>query len=94
MGYFPNGDAGMAYEAEWCERCIHQGNPDKGEGCAVWMAHLIRNYDTAYQEVLDLLIPRSKDGLGNKQCSMFMTVETRQKLRAEARDKRQERLTL
>lgn len=72
MGYFSNGTEGMLYEEEWCDRCTHQ------EGCAVWMAHLIHNYDECNKKdsILHMLIPRKKDGLGNEQCRMFHPADT------------------
>jgi len=71
MGYFPNGTAGEMYEAEYCDRCVHQ-KPDDG-GCAVFLAHLLHNYEECNKpdSILHLLIPLSKDGLGNEQCEMF-----------------------
>jgi hypothetical protein len=71
MGYFPNGDAGKAYEEQYCERCVHQ-KPDDG-GCAVWLAHMVHNYDECNKDesILHLLIPRTKDKLWNEQCAMF-----------------------
>jgi hypothetical protein len=71
MGYFANGSEGMDYEAQYCDRCLHQ-KPNDG-GCAVWLAHLLRNYDERAKQdsILHLLIPRSKDGLRNAQCRMF-----------------------
>lgn len=71
MGYFSNGAEGMLYEEEWCDRCTHQG------GCAVWMAHLIHNYDECNKEnsILHMLIPRAKNGLGNEQCRMFLPAD-------------------
>lgn len=69
MGYFPNGAAGSEYESKVCSRCVHQKVNDGG--CAVWLAHLIYNYKDDHKPVLDLLIPRSEDGLYNKICAMF-----------------------
>lgn len=68
MGYFPNGTEGMLYEQDFCERCLHN------EGCAVWLAHTLRNYDECNkaESILHILIPRTKDGLGNEQCRMFV----------------------
>ncbi len=68
MGYFSNGTEGMAYEAEYCDKCIHQEN-----GCAVWLAHMMHNYDECNNEksILHILIPRNKDGW-NDQCKMFV----------------------
>lgn len=72
MGYFSNGTEGMEYEAAYCDRCLHQ-QPD-GPGCTVWLAHMLYNYDECNEEesILHLLIPRTKDGLGNKECTMFI----------------------
>lgn len=68
MGYFSNGSEGEGYEEEYCSRCEHQ------DGCAVWLAHMLYNYDECNKEnsILHLLIPRSKDHLGNERCSMFI----------------------
>lgn len=70
MGYFSNGTAAMAYEAQYCDLCVHQ-QPD-GEGCAVWLAHMLRNYAECNKpdSLLHLLIPRDERG-GNAQCRMF-----------------------
>lgn len=75
MGYFPNGTSGMAYEEQYCDRCIHQ-KPDDG-GCAVFLAHLIHNYDEANndQSILGILIPTNEDGF-NEQCTMFVEKDT------------------
>lgn len=71
MGYFSNGSAGDAYEAEYCHRCVHEDN--EGAGCAVMLAHLIHNYDECNNDnsILHLLIPRDQDGW-NEQCRMFI----------------------
>ena len=65
MGYFSNGSEGLDYEKQYCERCVHY------DGCAVWLLHLIHNYDECNKEdsFLHTLIPR--DGIENKQCKMF-----------------------
>lgn len=70
MGYFPNGTAGLNYQAEFCERCVH--GQDEGQGCAVWDAHLMRGYDECDnpESILHILIPRGSDG--NEQCRMFI----------------------
>lgn len=63
MAYFSNGTEGDIYEAEYCDRCIHQ------DGCAVWELHMIHNSDQHDDErlasILGTLIPRSKDGTAN-----------------------------
>jgi hypothetical protein len=68
MGYFPNGTAGEMYEEQYCSRCVHQE-----DGCAVWLAHLLKNYDDCNDDssILHMLIPRSEDGLSNEKCKMF-----------------------
>lgn len=67
MGYFPNGTSGMDYEEQWCLKCVHH------ENCAVWLAHMLHNYDECNNpdSILHMLIPLSKNGLGNEKCRMF-----------------------
>ncbi len=67
MGYFSNGTEGMDYEARYCDKCIHQE-----QGCAVWLAHMMHNYDECNNEksILHILIPRNKEGW-NEKCKMF-----------------------
>jgi len=69
MGYFSNGSEGMDFEARYCDKCVHQE-----DGCAVWLAHLEHNYDECNNpdSILHILIPRSKEHLGNDQCKMFI----------------------
>lgn len=71
MGYFSNGCEGMSYEARYCDRCVHQ---ERANGCAVWDAHLLANYDECNNpdSVLHVLIPRSANGLSNGECRMFI----------------------
>lgn len=73
MGYFANGSEGMDYEAQFCERCIHGQSED--DDCAVWLAHLLKNYDECNNKnsILHVLIPRQPGG-GNGQCRMFIAV--------------------
>lgn len=68
MGYFSNGTEGMDYENRYCDRCIHQHS-----GCSIWLLHLEHNYNQSkeIQDMLNILIPRSKDGLSNEQCTLF-----------------------
>ena len=70
MGYFSNGTEGMGYRDRYCDRCKHDINED----CAVWLAHLVANYEECNKKesVLHILIPRSEDGLRNEQCRMFV----------------------
>jgi hypothetical protein len=71
MGYFPNGSSGCDYESKYCNRCIHE------DGCAVWLAHMLHNYDECNNKdsILHILIPRSKDGLDNEKCEMFTEIK-------------------
>lgn len=77
MGYFPNGTSGDYYEAEFCNKCIHQAQGDDDPDCMVMMAHMLYAYqlcnekDHPGKHILDLLIPISKDGVGNDKCAMF-----------------------
>lgn len=72
MAYFPNGTEGMDYEAQYCDKCIHQD-----PCCPIWNAHMLYNYRDCDDDdsILHLLIPRSKDGLSNEQCRMFTPKE-------------------
>lgn len=69
MAYFPNGSAGMDYEARYCDHCVHQEN-EAGEGCAVWLAHLLFSYKEANNpdSILHILIPDE----GDMRCKMFV----------------------
>lgn len=71
MGYFSNGTEGMDYELRYCDRCVHQNGLDGKSGCAIWMLHLLYNYQECNNEnsMLHDLIPRST--VGNEQCVMF-----------------------
>lgn len=71
MGYFSNGDEAMHYQVRYCHQCAH----DESEACPLWAAHLLYNYDECNNEesILHILIPRSKDGLYNEKCRMFVT---------------------
>ena len=77
MGYFSNGSEGEAYQARYCNRCVHDVHQD----CPIWLAHLLHNYAECNQKdsILHLLIPRSSDGLDNEECKLFleMTEEAR-----------------
>lgn len=70
MGYFANGTEGMNYEAQYCDKCVHQKAEDGG--CAVWLLHLLHSYEDCNkpESHLHKLIPLGKNG-GNEQCTMF-----------------------
>lgn len=72
MGYFSNGTEGALYFERWCCNCVHDA--DQSKPCPVWSAHLIANYEECNKpgSILSMLIPRAEDGLGNKQCLMFI----------------------
>ena len=79
MGYFPNGEAGMLYEEQYCSKCVHN-DPDKG--CPVLTLHMMWNYDAVGEKkdetketALNILIPRKKDDIFNDQCAMFHASE-------------------
>jgi hypothetical protein len=75
MGYFPNGCAGEDYQAKWCRRCVHDVNED----CAVWMVHLLANYEECDRpdSLLHVLIPR--ENVDNQRCRMFLEIGTLRK---------------
>ena len=75
MAYFSNSTESMDYEEKHCSNCVHQKLDDGG--CAVWLLHLIYNYDECNKKdsFLHVLIPRTKDGLGNEQCEMFHAID-------------------
>jgi hypothetical protein len=73
MGYFSNGTEGEMYRRQYCRRCLHGDEDDTG--CAVWYAHLMWVGEAGKATVLDALIPRSKDGLVNERCLMFVEVK-------------------
>jgi len=71
MGYFSNGSEGLAYEAAYCDKCIHQFD-QTGKVCKIWELHMLKNYDECNnkESILHDLIPRSE--LGNATCTMFI----------------------
>lgn len=89
MGYFPNGSAGMDYEATYCERCVNwKDNGSGSEGCFIFDLHLLWNYDAcngkdapsdsvkkSKWEALEHFIPTRKDGIGCEQCRMFHPIK-------------------
>lgn len=70
MAYFSNGSEGEEYEARYCSKCVHCGE------CPILVLHSLWNYDALDSETkhtaLNVFIPRSKDGLSNEQCRMFV----------------------
>ena len=74
MGYFPNGSSQLDYEETYCYKCIHCPVKEDDPGCAVMNAHFLFNYEFCNnkQNPLDVLIPKTENGLGNKQCEMFL----------------------
>ena len=80
MGYFSNGTEGMIYTEQWCDRCKHNGNGVDDPWCPIWNAHLQfchgQEKTRATDAILDLLIPRSADGLSNEECRFFTEAHT------------------
>jgi hypothetical protein len=77
MGYFSNGTEGDSYEAAFCFRCIHQNGKDGQSGCAIWLAHMLHNYEECNkpESILHLLIRRGDWKKGepwNFECEMFV----------------------
>lgn len=76
MGYFSNGSEGDFYESKICAHCVH--GQDTDDGCSVWLAHFLFNYDQDknpdLKSVLDLLIPNSDVPGYNEFCTMFHPV--------------------
>jgi hypothetical protein len=79
MGYFSNGEEGMAYQDTYCMNCRNWQDhaDDRGEGCPVWDLHYLWNYEatgknkqTDKEMALSMFIPR--DGIWNSQCAMFL----------------------
>lgn len=70
MGYFANGSEGCAYEAAYCDRCVHLAGED---GCPCLDAHLAWNYEECNKpdSILHKMIPLTEDGLNNEQCIFF-----------------------
>jgi hypothetical protein len=74
MGYFSNNDEGSAYEERYCSRCIHGGEDLE---CPVIFVHAMYAYKECgkgsnAERILNILIPRAKNGVGNEQCKMFV----------------------
>ena len=83
MAYFPNGLSGESYERQVCAFCVHH------EGCTVWLAHLIHNYDqiidgeTVKDHPLQILIPDGEDGHA-QLCTMFYSDNAEHMAKAKA----------
>lgn len=72
MGYFSNASEGDIYEAQYCNRCVH--NLDD-VGCPVLVAHMLWNYEECNKpdSILHKMIPRH--GVENGECFMFKAKE-------------------
>lgn len=75
MGYFSNGSEGADWEVDNCNKCAHEG-PADGPGCNVLLIHSVYNYKqkegSDLEAAMNLLIPRTENGLFNKKCGMFI----------------------
>jgi excisionase family DNA binding protein len=80
MGYFSNGEEGMRFEADYCERCA---NLKIAGWCPILQLHSLWNYDQhgeteiakAKKQALELFIPRDRDGL-NQECKFFIKADS------------------
>ena len=83
MGYFSNGTEAMDYHAIYCVNCQNWTKRDgeHEESCPIWDMQFADNYELCNVEdsYLDKLIPRSKDGLSNERCVMFLPKKGREK---------------
>ncbi len=74
MAYFSNGTEGELYREHYCERCVHLPEREDRD-CPIWSAHFFYNGDQHSNKpvagILNMLIPRAKDGLSNEQCAFF-----------------------
>lgn len=79
MAYFPNATSWEYWAPDNCFRCSHWPKDDDAPPCPVETAHMLYNYEQckdtpegkAIEAILDMLIPRTKDDLGNEKCAMF-----------------------
>lgn len=73
MGYFPNSTSWECWAPDNCFKCAHWPKDEDGPPCPVETAHMLFNYtdNAELRTTLDLLIPQTKDQLGNKRCAMF-----------------------
>jgi len=69
MGYFSNGEEGNIYQETYCLRCVHWN--DEHEYCPVWALQMDYNGDPVTKDLLDELIPPTRDGCSNEQCRLF-----------------------
>lgn len=77
MGYFSNATEGDFWESDNCAKCHHNGTGEDDPLCPVMAAHMLYAYEMCNEHenpakiILDLLIPRNKNELGNAKCAMF-----------------------
>ena len=82
MAYFSNGTEGFAYQKRYCYHCRNWRDRDgRGDGCAVWDAHMFVDRKTLSDAAsnpihpLSVLIPMVKSEHGDYtvpgQCAMF-----------------------
>lgn len=76
MGYFPNSTAFDFYNAKYCQHCVNNTKKDdEYYMCIIQALHLEHNYDACNDDkhIIHKLIPR--DGIKNKECSMFRVID-------------------
>lgn len=75
MGYFPNGTSSIDYQERYCVRCVHGQDKEYGPvACPVMWLHFEHNYEDAWKDMLNELIPR--EGICNLECKMFVPTST------------------
>lgn len=78
MGYFSNMTEWECWASSNCFKCQHWPKGEDDPGCPIEMAHMVYNYELCNEDsnpgkqILDMLIPPAKDGLGNRKCAMFI----------------------
>ena len=84
MAYFSNNDEYEYWAKDNCHICKHWYNIDpetpgwdSRNNCPIEYAHLLYNYEECNKKdsILDSFIPRTKNGLGNEQCTFFIKQE-------------------
>lgn len=80
MAYFSNGTEGDLYFEAYCSRCEHLPE-EEDRDCPIRSAHFFYNYDQhkipEVKSILNMLIPRSRNGLDNEECAFFRQKQER-----------------
>lgn len=77
MAYFSNGMEADLWQSSQCQLCRNWKDSADDEGCPIWDAHVLYNYDGVRESkvgaLLHILIPMEKSPQGDfaGECSMF-----------------------